>query len=315
MASILISRNNNPQKEVVIKEKIKTEKVKKDKKPMTKTKRKALIGYSFVAIWIVGFAFFTLYPFVMSVGYSLSDVTITASNIQLKWNNFANFRNIFVIEEGFTFLEAMLAFGEELLIEVPIILVFSIIIALLLNQNIKCKGLFRAIYFLPVIIASGPVIAELLATDASGSSFIDQYGVISLLSNQLPAFLSKPLTTIFSKIIIVFWFSGVQIIIFLSGLQKISSSTYEAAKIDGAGPWECFWKITLPSLRSMILINGIYSVVSLATFSENGCIKLLKANMNSTITGYGFASALSWLYLVLVLVFLGLVYLLFRPKK
>ena len=284
-------------------------------KLMKKTTRKALIGYSFVAIWIIGFAFFTLYPFIMSIGYSLSNVTITASSINLSWNNFENFKNIFVIEEGFTFLEAMLAFAEELLVEVPIILVFSIIIALLLNQDIKCKGLFRAIYFLPVIIASGPVISELLATDASGSSFIEEYGVISLLSNQLPSWLSSPLTSIFSKIIIIFWFSGVQIIIFLSGLQKISTSTYEAAKIDGAGPWECFWKITLPSLRPMLLINGIYSVVSLATFSENGCIKLLKANMYSIITGYGFASALSWLYLVLVLVFLGIVYLLFKPKK
>lgn len=285
------------------------------KRPMKKHTRRALIGYLFVSIWIIGFLFFTFYPFIMSIAYSMSDVTITASSINLKWNNFKNFSNIFVIEEGFTFLEAMLAFGEELLIEVPIILVFSIIIALLLNQNIKCKGLLRAIYFLPVIIASGPVISELLATDAAGTSFIDQYGVISLVQNQLPAWLSKPLTTIFSKIIVIFWFSGVQIIIFLSGLQKISVSTYEAAKIDGAGPWESFWKITLPSLRSMLLINGIYSVVSLATFSENGCIKLLKANMNSTTTGYGFASALSWLYLVLVLVFLGLVYLLFKPKK
>ena len=285
------------------------------KKHLKKKTRKSLIGYSFIAIWIVGFAFFTFYPFLMSISYSLSDVTITASSINLKWNNFANFRDIFVIEQGFTFLEAMLAFGEELLVEVPIILVFSMIIALLLNQNIKCKGLLRAIYFLPVIIVSGPVISELLATDAAGGSFISEYGVMTLVQNQLPQWLSTPILTIFNKIIVIFWFSGVQIIIFLSGLQKISTSTYEAAKIDGAGPWESFWKITLPSLRSMLLINGIYSVVSLATFSENGCIKLLKANMNSAITGYGFASALSWLYLVLVLVFLGLVYLLFKPKK
>lgn len=285
------------------------------KKPMKKSTRKALIGYSFVAVWIIGFAVFTLYPFIMSIAYSMSTVTITATGIELKWNNFANFKNIFVMEEGFTFLEAMLAFGEELIIEVPIILVFSIIIALLLNQPIRCKGLFRAIYFLPVIIASGPVISELLATDAAGSSFIEEYGVITLLQNQLPGWLSDPLTTFFSKIIIIFWFSGVQIIIFLSGLQKINASTYEAAKIDGAGPWECFWKITLPSLKSMFLLNGIYTIIYLATFSENGCIALLKANMNSTVTGYGFASALSWLYLVLVVVALGLIYLIFKPQK
>ena len=94
------------------------------KRPMKKHTRKALIGYLFVSIWIIGFLFFTFYPFIMSIAYSMSDVTITASNINLKWNNFKNFSNIFVIEEGFTFLEAMLSFGEELLIEVPIILVF-----------------------------------------------------------------------------------------------------------------------------------------------------------------------------------------------
>lgn len=288
------------------------------RKPLKKKTRRALYGYLFVSIWILGFAFFTFYPFIMSIAYSMSNVTITATGINLQWNNFDNFRNIFVIEQGFSFLEAMLAFGEELLLEVPIILVFSIIIALLLNQPIKCKGLFRAIYFLPVIIASGPVISELLATDATGASFIDEYGVMTLVSQNLPAWLANPLTTIFSKIIVIFWFSGVQIIIFLSGLQKIGISTYEAAKIDGAGPWESFWKITLPSLKSMFLINGIYTVVTLATFSENGCIKLLKSNMNGRIgsySGYGFASAIAWLYLVLVLVFLGLVYLIFKPKK
>ena len=134
-------------------------------------------------------------------------------------------------------------------------------IAVLLNQPIKGRGAFRSIFFLPVIISSGPVINELITQGAGGANIFESYGFISIIENTLNPALSGPIINVFSEIIIIFWFSGVQILIFLAGLQKVDRQIYEAARVDGAGPWESFWKITLPSLSSLIFVNVIYTVV------------------------------------------------------
>ena len=286
--------------------------VKKHRKPMKKSTRKALFGYAFISIWIIGFAVFTAYPFIMSILFTFNKVTPN-NGIQLEWNNYQNFKDVFVSDLGFTFLENLKDFAIELVIQVPIIIVFSILIALLLNQKMKCRGLFRMIFFLPVIIASGPVISELIDGGATGTSFIEQYGVISLITENLPEWLANPLASLFEEIIIIFWFSGVQIIIFLSALQKIDRSVYEASSIDGASPWDAFWKITLPSLKGMILINSIYTIISLATFSDNEVLKTIKQVMNKT--EYGLASTLAWVYLIVILLALGIVLLLLRNKE
>ena len=286
--------------------------VKKHRKPMKKSTRKALFGYAFISIWIVGFAVFTAYPFIMSILFTFNKVTPN-NGINLEWNNYQNFKDVFVSDLGFTFLENLKDFAIELVIQVPIIIVFSILIALLLNQKMKCRGLFRMIFFLPVIIASGPVISELIDGGATGTSFIEQYGVIALITENLPEWLANPLASLFEEIIIIFWFSGVQIIIFLSALQKIDRSVYEASSIDGASPWDAFWKITLPSLKGMILINSIYTIISLATFSDNEVLKTIKQVMNKT--EYGLASTLAWVYLIVILLALGVVLLLLRNKE
>jgi ABC-type sugar transport system permease subunit len=282
---------------------------------MKKRTRKALIGYSFISLWLFGFLALMVYPLVNSIIYSFSKVTITGSGIKLEFLGFANFISIFTTEEGFKFGEALIAFPVELILYVPIILVFSIIISILLNSKIKLRGFFRSVYFLPVIISSGPVINELISQGAGGTSFIESYGVITMIEQSLPTFIATPLISVFREIIIIFWFSGVQILIFLAGLQKIDPSIYEASSIDGAGPWEAFWKITLPSLKNLVFINAIYTIVTLSTFSENNVITIIKSNMFNPKTGYGFASALSWTYFIVVSLFLLIATLLFKPKK
>ena len=287
---------------------------KKTKKPMKKSTRKAIFGYAFISIWLLGFAVFTFYPFLMSIAFAFSDVKFAGEGMELGFVKFQNFTNIFANEAGFEYLTAIKNFVIELVIQVPIIIVFSILIALLLNQKMKCRGLFRMIFFLPVIIASGPVLNELIDGGAAGGSFIEQYGIISIISENLPGALAKPITALFEEIIIIFWFSGVQIIIFLSALQKIDRSVYEAASIDGAGPWNAFWKITLPSLTGMIVINSVYTIVTLATFSNNEVIGVITSAMSSTKEGqgYGFASAMAWVYMIIIFLALGLVLLLFK---
>ncbi|MDR4968710.1 MAG: sugar ABC transporter permease, partial [Acholeplasmataceae bacterium] len=242
-------------------------------------------------------------------------VSILGSGIDLEFVWFENFRNIFRIEEGFAFIEALIDFLKEIIFQVPIIIVFSVLIAVLLNQPIKGRGVFRSIFFLPVIISSGPVINELVTQGAGGANIFESYGFISIIENTLNPSLAAPIISVFSEIIIIFWFSGVQILIFLAGLQKVDRQIYEAASIDGAGPWESFWKITLPSLSSLVFVNVIYTIVLLSTFSENPVILRIKANMFNINTGYGMASAMAWVYFIIVMLMIGLVALIFIPKN
>lgn len=285
------------------------------KKPMSRILRENLIGYSFVGIWVVGFLIFMLYPLLTSIYYSMNDVRFTANGITTSFLWFENYSKIFQIEQGFVFVEALIDFLKEIVLQLPVIVVFSILIALLLNQKIKGRGIFRSIFFLPVIISSGPVINELISQGAGGTNIFDSYGFITIIESSLAPMFSKPIVSLFSEIIIIFWFSGVQILIFLAGLQKIDQQIYEAAQIDGAGPWQSFWKITIPSLTSLIFINAIYTIVLLTTFSENKVILSIKSNMFNTTTGFGMASAMAWLYAFVVFVMIGLVALMFKTKK
>lgn len=279
--------------------------------------RENLIGYSFIGIWIIGLVIFMLYPLITSVYYSLSDVRILGTGIDVQYHGFTNFRNLFQLEEGFEFIEILMAFLKEVVLQVPIIIVFSVMIAVLLNQKIKFRGFFRSVFFLPVIIASGPVINELITQGAGGVNVFENYGFISIIEETLNPAIAEPIVKIFSEIIIIFWFSGVQILIFLAGLQKIDRQIYEAAKVDGAGPWETFWKITLPSLKNLIFVNFIYTIVLLNTFSNNPVIKIIRANMFNQRegTGYGFATAMAWVYFLVTMCLIGIVVLIFRPRR
>jgi len=277
--------------------------------------RENLVGYSFIGIWIVGFLVFMLYPFISSLIYSLSEVKILGTGIDIQFQWFTNFKNIFQQEEGFAFVEALIDFLKELVFQVPIIIVFSVLIAVLLNQPLKGRGMFRSIFFLPVIISSGPVINELISQGAGGANIFESYGFISIIENTLTPAFAAPIVSVFSQIIIIFWFSGVQILIFLAGLQKVDRQIYEAARVDGAGPWESFWKITLPSLSNLVFVNLIYTIVLLATFSENKVIVSIKSNMFNINTGYGMASAMAWIYFIIIMIIIAIVALIFIPKN
>lgn len=276
--------------------------------------RENLIGYSFIIVWIIGFLAFTLYPLINSMIYSFNEVTVTGRGIELKYVGLKNFAVIFSAN-GKPFYDSLKNFLGEVILRVPIILVFSIIIALLLKQDVRFRGVFRTIFFLPVIISSGPVLNELITQGAGGANMMSSLSFIETLKNSPSAFLSGPLASLFSEIIIVFWFSGVQVLLFLSSLTKINKEVYEAARVDGAGPWESFWKITLPSLKNIVFINAIYTLVLLATYSENAVIVSIKNNMFSIQTGYGVASAMAWAYFLVLAVMLALIAILFMPKR
>ena len=287
-----------------------------DKHRLTKRRvREWFYGYLFISPWIVGVSIFFVYAMVRSLIFSFTDVQIGGAAgltiIPLE-NIFQNYINVFTTEVNFPI--TLGSFAISLVLQLPIIISFSLIIALLLNSKIRARGIFRMIFFLPVIIATGPVMNMLTAQGVASVPMMND-GSLAAIFAGLPKFLLDPLTELFNSLIIILWNSGIQILIFLSGLQKVSKTLYEAAKIDGASGWESFWKITLPIVKPMILLNAIYTVVTLATGGTNEIIELIYTVTNAPTKGYEYGMAMSWIYTLIIGVILLIVFLLFREKS
>ena len=286
-----------------------------DKRHLTRrTLREWGFGYLFIAPWIVGVSIFFLYAMVQSLRFSFSRVELSNGVVLHPLENglFENFVKVFTTDVNFPSILAN--FGIGLVMQLPVIIAFSLIIALLLNSNIRCRSLFRMIFFLPVIIATGPVMSRLTAQGVSSVPMVSQNALLGVLQG-LPEFIYTPINNLFSSLIMILWNSGIQILIFLAGLQKVPRTLYEAAKIDGASGWESFWKITLPTVRPLILLNSIYTVVTLATGGTNEIIELIYNATYTATQGYSYAMAMSWIYTLVVSVILLLVFLLLREKS
>jgi ABC-type sugar transport system permease subunit len=277
--------------------------------------RQALHGYLFVLPWIIGFLLFTMLPLVQTFRYSLNKVLVSATGVEqtfIAWENYT--RALFTDP---TFVELLIEYTVETLVSVPIILIFSMIIALFLNLQLPLKGIFRTIFFLPVVITSGPVIRELVSQGATRVPQIASSPAVVAFVQQLPPVLRSPVEYLLTSFILILWFSGVQILIYLASLQKIDRSIYEAAAIDGASAWESFWKITLPSLSTTNIVVAIYTVITLSHFSENKIVRYIYAQTYDIKGGIGYASAMSFLYFAALVLILLLNYFLlaWRAKK
>ena len=266
-------------------------------KPGQLEKRENNDGYLFILPWLIGFLVLVLWPMVQSFQFSLNKIKLLPTGMAKLYVGFENYCQIFLTDtEVIMGLETYLM---ETLIAVPVIVAFALIIAMLLNQNIACRGIFRMIFFLPIIIASGPVMQQLADQEAASIPMMNVTMIEQLLDEYLPGILAASLTSVFSNMITLLWYAGVQILIFLAALQKIDTSLYEAAKIDGGSKWECFWKITLPTIKPMILLNVVYTVIFMSNNEQNGLIVLIYDTMLSATGGYGYASAMAWLYSVI----------------
>lgn len=284
--------------------------MKKRKKLLNITTKHSIAGLVFVTPWILGFLVFFLYPLEQSIVYSLNKVTITANGRSLTPVKFENFNFFFTKEPGF--IENLVAFIKNVVLEVPLILVFSVVLAILLNQKVKLKGFFRTLFFLPIIVVSGPVINMISGEGGASIPLIEQYHVYDMINQNLPHFLVDPVSNLFSQLIFILWYSGVPILIFFSGLQKIDVSLYEAASIDGASSWVSFWKIVLPAIKGMILINTVYIIVFLASSENNNLVIRIKELMKDPARGgYGVAAAGAWIYSISITLLLLISYILF----
>ena len=267
--------------------------------------REVIAGLSFISPWIIGFAVFGLFPIVYSLFLSFNKVTITAEGIETVFINIQNYQTALTSRPEM--VEALMNFLKESLFMVFVINVFAILFAVILNGKIKGRGFFRTIFFLPVVVVSGPVMAELLGKNVITMPNIGSFQIINILGATFGETLKNFIAETFGNLIYMFWFSGVQLIVYLTMLQKMDKSMYEAAEMDGASVWEAFWKITLPGLKPAILINLVYTTILLATFDNNQVISVIKNVMFDPQLGFGYASSLAWIYFVVLAVIVALI--------
>lgn len=284
------------------------------KKKMTKMQRReALTGWLFISVWMIGMIFYFLRPMVMSFYYSISKVMITESGMQYSFSGIENF--IYKFRDDIYFFSSTFQPAvSNFIVDVPISVIFSLFVAMILNQEFKGRTLSRAIFFLPVIITSGIVIQILLSvglkTDLeTENTFIFQSGgVADLLMNAgMPRFITSFFVQVSNRIFNIVWMSGIQIILYLSGLQSIPRSEYEAAKIEGATAWECFWKITWVRVSPMTLVVLIYSLIDSFTNVSNVMIKFVFEEY-SLRGNLGGSSAMGLMYCMVAFIIIIIAY-------
>jgi ABC-type sugar transport system permease subunit len=275
--------------------------------------RTKFIGLAFVSPWIIGFLVFTVYPIAETLRYSFSSVRFLLKGINLEPVGFDNYVNVLFQDAKFKL--ALPGYITQLFGFVPMILVFSILLALLLNTKIRFRKFFRAVFFLPVIIVSGPVIGNLRAMDAATIKGLGQFPVYRFIAEYFPGPVASPILHIFDNAVLIMWFCGVQILVFLSGLQKMDRNIYEAAMVDGASGWQQFWKLTIPTLIPFFFLNAIYSIVDVSMSTLNQVIILIKQGLFETNQGFGFSAAATWIFFLIILLTVFMAFLLFGRDK
>ncbi|OBZ12586.1 carbohydrate ABC transporter permease [Bacillus sp. FJAT-26390] len=268
------------------------------------------MGLLFMLPWMIGFAMFVLIPISWSLFMSFNKVQVAVGGFKYEWIGFRNYRDAFLKDNVFPI--ELITYIQEMLLMVPIIVIFALLIALMLNQKFPGRFIYRALFFLPVIFATGQVLSELFLQGAGDIPFLEQYNLLPLVEEYVGKQFAETVMAVLGKAILILWYSGVQILIFIAGFQTISPTIYEAVRIDGASPWDSFWKITLPACVPFISLNVLYTIIDLFTFPLNPVLKHIKDNMFKVDTGYGYASALAWIYFGLIFALIALVLWLFN---
>lgn len=299
--------------------------MKRQRKKKTLAFKNAVAGYLFIAPFILGFILFMVVPLGQSLLMTFNDVNPMSdgTGFSMEWVGIKNYKDAFTVDVDF--VPALISELVTMVVNTPATLIFSFFIALLLNQNFKGRGAVRAIFFLPVILSSGVIVG----LEYNNSLLSDMKDVISETSNDasVTAVLEDILITsgggpmarmfqyvfdIINKVYDIAIASGIQIIMFLSALQTISPSMFEAAKIEGCTAWESFWKITFPMVSSMILVNVVYTVIDFFLKTDNTVMTKISEEVGKM--NYGFSSAIAWVYFLCVIVILGIVSLIISKR-
>lgn len=287
-----------------------------DRKKLSYASKKSLYGYGFIGLWLLGTLIFFLIPLVKSLWYSFNEVSIDTGSMITEWAGFDKYKGVLTSDPYYT------EYLRDTLIETawktPMILIFSLFIAVILNQKFRGRVIARAVFFLPVIIATGPVY-KIISGDMNttgnaggGMQFSTMFSIN--LMGELLQFLgiyglsdrmSDMISAIADNVFSIVWSSGIQILLFLGALQNIPPSAKEAAELEGATAWEYFWKITFPYVSPFILANFIFTVIDSFTSPTNKVMERILA-MGSDWK-FGEAAAMAWIYFGTILAAIGMI--------
>ena len=286
--------------------------------------RKARSGYVFVAPFLIGIVLIYIPILLDSIWFSFN---------KLNNNHFVDGVSVPIFESvgikyyreallgSPDFVSALLQGLQSLIFEVPAVIIFSLFIAVVLNQKMLGRAVFRAIFFIPVIISTGlmetlihsdMVSSEMEGGIDDGTGTNNSSEIISVLDVQklfgqmkVGGEIVTYVVRIVNDVYNIINYSGVQMLIFLAGLQSISPSIYEASQIEGATGWETFWKITFPMISPMILVNAVYSVINAFTRTTNPAMSYINGYFDSAAQFE--ATAMSWIYFIVVILIIALV--------
>ncbi|URN94948.1 MAG: sugar ABC transporter permease [Candidatus Pristimantibacillus lignocellulolyticus] len=279
-------------------------------------RKRSMLGFFFIGPWLIGFLFLYLTPLIQSVKFSFTKLEIQPEGYSLLSVGWENFRNAVFVDANFN--RILTSSVWEMILSVPMILFFSLFSATLLNQKFRGRTLTRAIFFLPVILASNAIEAAeksgLINLIGSASYLEEMQGatssynvtsiVYTLLDIGIPLTFADYIVTAILSIYSIITSSGVQILIFLAALQSVPNTMYEVAKMEGATAYESFWKITFPMISPLILTNIIYTVID--SFSGSPITTLIYSTA-FTSQNFGLSAAMSWIYTIVVAGFLAII--------
>lgn len=291
-------------------------------------RKKARAGWLFVLPFIIGLVLIYMPVIFNSIKYSFNSIEVLrGGGYELTFVGWENYSKALIGNSSF--IQALTTGIKELLFDIPAIVIFSLFVAIILNQKMVGRAAFRAIFFIPVILCTG-LISEI---DSTNSLLNEMADVSSSIGGEAGTEGSDAVTTIVGYTDITWLFSGmkvggelvtyvvnminniydiinrsgVQMLIFLAALQSISPSIYESCDIDGASAWETFWKITIPMISPMILVNTIYTVIDSFTSSSNSVMKYINDVYSGQLGGRELSSAMSWIYFTIVILIIAAV--------
>ena len=277
----------------------------RNKKPKGVETLKKRYGFLFTLPWLVGLIVFFVIPIIQSVIYSFSDLKVGSGGISVALKGLKHYN--FLINADPAYINNLLAGVKNIFIQVPFILILSMVIGILLNNKFHGRVFFRSLYFLPVIITSGVVLQVFLGAaqgDATAVAVTEEvaFGMIDFSSVlkglNLPESILTFLSTALDNIFMLIWQSGIQIVLIIAGLQTIPDLLYEAAFVEGATKWEQFWFITLPMMIRTMLLVVIFTIVETVTTNTN---PVMRQGYNYFYNiEYGVGSAALWFYFVIV---------------
>ena len=281
-------------------------------------KKDSIVGSLFMIPFYLGFILFSIKPLFETFKMIFYDVRIQYGGYMMSYSGIDNLKHIFT--EDPDFLYNLFSSVGNMLWQVPSILFISLFLAIIVNSKFLGRSFVRSVFFLPVIVITGTVIliiqndvvanAVLNGGVVAGGKIeynigIEQLLVDSGVSSKIVSFF----TTLANSMFNLLWRSGVQIVLFLAGLQSIPTSLYEASSVEGATKLDEFFKITLPMSIPIMLINAVYTIVDTFTDSGNAAMNQVLVAVQSL--NFGKASAMAWSYFALIGVFIALVMLVF----